>query len=148
MAELTVDIDSPLRKCARCGIAKDLAEFHRRGDGQQSWCKPCQREWDADYYARNRIIRMAQKRERIQGLVAWVRELKTSSPCADCGGFFHHAAMTYDHLPGAPKRGDVSNLLYSGYRKVLIDEIAKCELVCANCHAVRTFNREQAAMAS
>jgi hypothetical protein len=50
--------------------------------------------------------------------------------------------MTFDHLPGTNKRGHVSNLLYAGYRKVLLDEIAKCELVCANCHAVRTFMRE------
>jgi len=50
--------------------------------------------------------------------------------------------MTFDHLPGTNKRGHVSNLLYASYRKVLLDEIAKCELVCANCHAVRTFMRE------
>jgi len=71
-----------------------------------------------------------------------MRELKSSRPCTDCGGWFHPAAMTFDHLPGTTKRGDVSNLLYAGYRKVLLDEIAKCELVCANCHAVRTFMRE------
>lgn len=73
-----------------------------------------------------------------------MREFKGSRPCTDCGGFFHPAAMTFDHLPGSTKRGEVSSLLYSGYRQVLMDEIAKCELVCANCHAVRTFGREQA----
>ncbi len=50
--------------------------------------------------------------------------------------------MRFDHLPGTTKRSDVSTLVYGGYRKVLLDEIAKCELVCANCHAVRTFMRE------
>lgn len=49
--------------------------------------------------------------------------------------------MTFDHLPGTAKRSEISTLLYSGYRRVLLDEIAKCELVCANCHAVRTFFR-------
>lgn len=90
---------------------------------------------------------MIQKRERKQSLIAWMREVKGSRPCADCGGFFHPAAMTFDHLPGSTKRSDVSNLLYGGYRQVLLDEIAKCELVCANCHAVRTFNRGQATSA-
>lgn len=70
-----------------------------------------------------------------------MRRLKSSRLCADCGGQFHPAAMTFDHLPGTTKRSEVSALLQSGYRKVLLDEIAKCELVCANCHAVRTFLR-------
>ena len=78
----------------------------------------------------------------MQSLVAWMRELKSSRPCTDCGGWFHPAAMTFDHLPGTTKRSEISTLLYSGYRQVLLDEIAKCELVCANCHAVRTFLRE------
>ena len=50
--------------------------------------------------------------------------------------------MTFDHLPGTIKRSEISTLLYSGYWMILLDEIAKCELVCANCHAVRTFVRE------
>ena len=119
--------ESGFRKRARCGIVKPIASFRRRGDGHQS----------------SRPIRMRQKRERIKSLAEWMRELKTSQPCVDCGGFFHPAAMTFDHLPGTIKRAEVSNLLHSGYRQVLLDEIAKCELVCANCHAVRTFNREQ-----
>lgn len=51
--------------------------------------------------------------------------------------------MTYDHLPGNQKRGEISNLIAGGYRGVLITELAKCELVCANCHAVRTYMRRE-----
>ena len=136
-------LESPnSRTCTACKLSKPLSEFHRRGDGYQSWCKVCRRAWDAAYHARRRPISLTQKRARQQGLIAWMRELKSSRPCTDCGGWFHPAAMTFDHLRGTSKRGDVSNLLYAGYRKVLLDEIAKCELVCANCHAVRTFMRE------
>ena len=91
---------------------------------------------------------MAQKRDRVQALVAWLRQLKAGRPCADCGGIFHPVAMTFDHLPGSTKRAEVSNLVYRGSRQLLLEEIAKCELVCANCHAIRTFNRERAAKAS
>jgi hypothetical protein len=140
----TPEIES-FRICTACKVAKPLGEFHRRGDGYQSWCKECCRARDAEYHVRMRAIRKIQKRERQQSQVAWMRELKSSRPCTDCGGWFHPAAMTFDHLPGTSKRGDVSNLLYAGYRQVLLDEIAKCELVCANCHAVRTFMRENQA---
>ena len=121
---------------------KPVTEFHRRGDSYQSRCKDCRRVQDAAYHERRRPIRLGQKRERLQSLIAWMRELKSSQPCTDCGGWFDPAAMTFDHLPGTSKRSEISTLLYSGYRKVLLDEIAKCELVCANCHAVRTFMRE------
>ena len=58
------------------------------------------------------------------------------------GGFFHHAAMTWDHLPGREKVNEVSNLRRTS-RKAVLAEIAKCELVCANCHAVRSFERRR-----
>jgi hypothetical protein len=76
-------------------------------------------------------------------MLDWLSELKSSQPCADCGGFFHPAAMTFDHLPGSVKRGDVSDLLCHGFKRGGLEEIAKCEIVCANCHAVRTFTRRQ-----
>lgn len=48
--------------------------------------------------------------------------------------------MQWDHLPGAVKLGDVSTLRGRSKQKIL-DEIAKCELVCSNCHVLRTFRR-------
>jgi hypothetical protein len=49
--------------------------------------------------------------------------------------------MQWDHLPGAPKLGDISNGLSGRSREEILEEIAKCEIVCANCHAIRTFQR-------
>lgn len=48
--------------------------------------------------------------------------------------------MQWDHRPGTAKRGDVSSLRGRSKDEIL-DEIAKCELVCANCHVLRTFKR-------
>jgi hypothetical protein len=85
---------------------------------------------------------MARKRERWDEIVRWHNELKESMPCTDCGGSFHHAAMTWDHLPGREKINDVSNLRRFS-RQAVLAEIAKCELVCANCHAVRSYERRR-----
>jgi hypothetical protein len=49
--------------------------------------------------------------------------------------------MQWDHLPGHLKLGNISTDLRGRSRQEVLDEIAKCELVCANCHAVRTFKR-------
>lgn len=43
-------------------------------------------------------------------------------------------------MPGHRKLGDISTLNWLSRPEVL-EEVAKCELVCANCHAIRTFER-------
>jgi hypothetical protein len=72
--------------------------------------------------------------------VAWVRELKRR-PCADCGGLFHPVAMHFDHRPGEKKDFEVGWAIRGYSRRRIMAEIAKCDLVCANCHAVRTYER-------
>jgi hypothetical protein len=131
-----------LKRCGHCGADKPIEEFHRRGSVQQNWCKPCRCEYDAAYWRRTRAERLRQRKLRRQERAAWYRGLKEEKPCADCGVSYHHTAMHWDHLPGVDKTREVSNLLRKGLRRrTILEEIAKCELVCANCHAVRTFDR-------
>ena len=131
-----------MKRCGRCGCFKPLGEFHRAGNARQAWCKECRRQYDAEYWSRTRTKRLRQRKELRAELLEWSRRLKEGKPCADCGGVFHHSAMHWDHLPGVPKRREVSNLVRRGFTKsTILGEIAKCELVCANCHAVRTFDR-------
>jgi hypothetical protein len=130
------------KRCGRCGCVKSVDEFHRRGKICQAWCKPCRREYDAAYFQLTRERRRDQKRERRARLAEWYRDLKAGRPCADCGGTFHYAAMVWDHVPGQGKEVEVSRLLMQGQSKRrILEEIARCELVCANCHAVRTVER-------
>lgn len=74
-------------------------------------------------------------------LKAWITELK-SAPCADCGGVFPTCCMDFDHLDGNSKANNVGSMVARHYSKELIaQEIAKCNLVCANCHRIRTKDR-------
>lgn len=73
--------------------------------------------------------------------IAIVRSLKEGNPCTDCKGRFHHAAMQWDHLPGTEKVANVSEMYVNHGIESILREIEKCELVCANCHAVRTYER-------
>lgn len=142
---MTADLGTPVRRCSRCQIEKPLSDFHLRGgDGHQWWCKACHRSYDAAYHARTRPIRLRQKREHKRRLVAWMRDIKTSQPCVDCGGWFHPAAMTFDHLPGHEKLDDIADLVRFGCTRLAREEVLKCEVVCANCHAVRTYMRREA----
>jgi hypothetical protein len=49
--------------------------------------------------------------------------------------------MDFDHLDSTDKIGSISQLVNSLYIKKALEEIKKCELVCANCHRMRTWNR-------
>lgn len=75
------------------------------------------------------------KRKRLERL----RDLK-KGPCVDCSGIFHPAAMQWDHIDATIKFKDVAKMAQYRFERAL-EEIKKCELVCANCHAVRTYNR-------
>jgi hypothetical protein len=69
-----------------------------------------------------------------------INEIKSNNPCADCGGYFHFSVMDFDHL--RDKRKGVSRIKTWAWKRIQ-EEIDKCELVCANCHRLRTWSRSQ-----
>lgn len=66
---------------------------------------------------------------------------KETHPCADCNLYYHYFQMEFDH---EPKLGKKYNLGTKGKylsESDLRAEIAKCRVVCCNCHAIRTWCR-------
>jgi mono/diheme cytochrome c family protein len=47
--------------------------------------------------------------------------------------------MDFDHI--GVKTGNVSSFIYSWSTRKVLEEVAQCEVVCANCHRVRTHLR-------
>lgn len=75
--------------------------------------------------------------------------IKEATPCADCGNFFPYYVMHFDHLPGFVKLFNIAS--YKDYTQdldVVKREISKCDIVCSNCHAVRTHYRRVAESAN
>ena len=76
--------------------------------------------------------------------VAELQRLKESTPCVDCGENFPHYKMDFDHVP---ERGvKLFNIQSGGVNryfnnKRLQAELAKCDIVCKNCHGERTYFR-------
>jgi hypothetical protein len=74
-------------------------------------------------------------------LRAWVELVKLVAGCRDCGYRAHPAALDFDHVRG-DKVANVSVLVNRGFPAAAVrDEVAKCDVVCANCHRVRTATR-------
>ena len=64
--------------------------------------------------------------------------------CTDCGYNSHPDALQFDHLPKYDKTFNVSRMIsWDLDIGLIIEEIAKTEVVCANCHAVRTATRRE-----
>jgi ribosomal protein L32 len=69
--------------------------------------------------------------------------IKVASGCIDCGYAAHAEALQFDHT-GDDKKGNVSDLIRSDYSwTTIVNEINKCEVRCANCHAVKTSHRKR-----
>ena len=90
------------------------------------------------YYAnREYYIEKAQKKR--QELRKWLNELKQSTPCADCKIQYPYFVMDFDHI--GDKKWEINKLINTGNSKRLKDEIQNCEIVCSNCHRLRTYKR-------
>jgi len=138
-----------MKLCVVCQRQKEEGEFNRKGDELQSKCKLCQSAYHRLYYSKNksRFIEKNRRnknrqRKRLRAILLDIKQ----HPGADCGGTFHPWVMEFDHREGSIKEAAVANLVSKGCTDArLLEEISKCEVVCANCHRMRTYNRFQKA---
>ena len=61
-------------------------------------------------------------------------------PCADCGQWYPPYVMDLDHVRGEKSRA-VRKMVGKVGMQRLVAEVAKCDVVCANCHRIRTHAR-------
>ena len=58
----------------------------------------------------------------------------------DCGNSFPPECMDFDHRPDEVKSFSIGGVNLRAL-PVLLEEMKKCDLVCANCHRIRTKAR-------
>lgn len=96
-------------------------------------------------YARHREHVLAADRDRARRgraeRAAYVTAYKLERGCADCGYDAHAEALDLDHRDHATKAHDVAYLVSTRVAwPRLLAELEKCDVVCANCHRVRTYS--------
>lgn len=92
----------------------------------------------ADWYRSNKERASSTQKARTDANRNLVAELK-NVPCADCGGVFPPCVMDFDHVSENKTRGVAQMMSHS--LDLILEEISKCEIVCANCHRIRTHER-------
>ena len=121
-----------MHQCRRCLLTFPLAGFAPSKARLKNWvCRGCSSRESMDKYAEKR---------------AYIDAVKLAAGCADCGYNTSPYALEFDHRPGTQKIDKVSNLAGCRSLAVVKAEIAKCDVVCSNCHAIRTAERRQSAV--
>lgn len=100
-----------------------------------------QRRAKLKWQAKNPGYHTKAARERFGRVLARINAIKLASGCVDCGYNTHPAALDFDHIDGTTKVDNVSKLARLRSWAAIEAEIAKCEVVCANCHRIRTVSR-------
>lgn len=125
--------------CRKCHEEQEHAV--RPNGKPQSQCKKCQREYSKLHYEKNKDLhngrRAARRKVELASTREAIRTIKESSPCTDCDEYYPYYVMQFDHVNG-DKEFNIANALRKGL-KAILKEIEKCDLVCANCHAERTW---------
>lgn len=122
---------------------KERARDNSRAAGRRSYSKNREtingrrRETRQDQKsgAREREAAMLRGRARRE-LIAQLK----NNPCQDCKRHFPPECMDFDHRAGETKIATISQLTTCSLERILA-EIAKCDLICANCHRTRTQRR-------
>lgn len=117
------------RICKKCGQTKLLVEFANAGTINdvkyfRHLCIPC---YSKSKHKRKESIRKAYY------------DYKKTLKCAKCGND-DYRVLEFDHLDKNDKSYNVGEGLKKGFGfESILQEIEKCQVLCANCHRIKTF---------
>ena len=99
------------------------------------------RIWRRTWWASLPKERKREMQDKANGR-AWkikkfLAEYKIKRGCKDCGYSKHHSALEFDHVKGKK----MLNVCFAKSIAQAEKEIQKCDVVCSNCHRIRTYNR-------
>jgi hypothetical protein len=83
-----------------------------------------QRKAQAEWARRNGEETNYHRAEYVRKNGEWIRQLKESTPCADCGGFYAFCCMHFDHLPGAAKVGNIGEMVTENRNRITLRVIS------------------------
>jgi hypothetical protein len=132
-------------QCARCPVKIDARSKRyctKHLDQKNSYNR---KYYATSEYARHQNL---ERNKRRQAELRRIKnEYKAAHPCCDCiaegrDGKWDIEVLDFDHRDSTIKKFDISQVVRH-FRTVkdLMDEIAKCDVVCANHHRLRTKNR-------
>ena len=113
-----------MKKCYICQLEKDFLEFNKdssRKSGLRYGCKACHKE---------------KRNNKKAYLYDFIIQHFENNPCISCGES-NPILLDFDHLKD--KKIGISMAVKNQWSlEKLQDEIDKCQVLCANCHRMKT----------
>ncbi|OGM63491.1 hypothetical protein A3A52_05085 [Candidatus Woesebacteria bacterium RIFCSPLOWO2_01_FULL_39_14] len=137
-----------MKICSKCKKKKVLFQFYKRKTGLRAGkyyekCKSCMKVRGRKYYTENRDRQLPLANIRRRRYYREKRDFIINAknrPCADCGNKLPSYVMDFDHRDGGDKIVDIARAVTANWSLNKIKaEIEKCDIVCANCHRMRTY---------
>lgn len=92
------------------------------------------RKYRRDWYTKNSDRAKAKIIDRKRSLKQWFKELKSTMRCARCPES-NPVCLDFHHIDKDEKDLNLNSAINHGWSKQhILDEISKCEVLCANCH--------------
>lgn len=123
-----------MRICTPCNI--EYEDYGQRA----SICRPCKQVYDREYHAKRSPDQKArklalQKKRQIENR-QFLYNYLLLHPCVTCGEA-DPVVLEFDHIDQATKSSAVSIMVDHSLKSIKA-EIAKCRVLCANCHKRHT----------
>lgn len=111
-----------MKKCSSCNEVKDDNSFYKKGSSglTNSMCKACFNAYCVSRW-RDRKYKIVQR---------------LGGKCNDCHESYHPNVFDFHHLDPSTKEFDWNRMRLLSDAK-LNAELAKCVMLCANCHRIR-----------
>jgi 5-methylcytosine-specific restriction endonuclease McrA len=109
------------------------SRINKDGTFQMNWLSP-------EAWAKREIsCREAAKRSQKRNATI-IKDEKLKRGCENCGYKKHHVALDFDHIDPTIKRRDIAKM-HTTNVKALKEEMQKCQVLCANCHRIKTYEQ-------
>lgn len=122
------------KRCYNCQELKHVSVLRKR----KSLCLDCNTEINKKHYYQNpsareeAVLRLKDRRDYCRIKLCKYLEDKSCAHCPENDPI----VLEFDHLQD--KKGNISNLVNVGNWDVVLEEIQKCQILCANCHNRKT----------
>lgn len=127
-----------MKICGTCKQEKPLDEFSLRYGQPQFNCKVCHAAYRKKHYQENRSKYIDKARRNELEYKRQYYEWLSTKSCTDCG-ISDIRVLEQDHL--GDKEYNISAKIGGITLEAMMPELNKCEVVCANCHRIRTITR-------
>lgn len=117
-------------------IREDGMVFAKMQNGKELWLT----QEDFAVWRQKEIDRATRwQKKRSTEVATILNEIKTSRGCARCGYNANPVALDFDHIDRSTKSFDIGRMRSKTSIEKLLAEVDKCQVLCANCHRIKTF---------